>query len=264
MSKKKAPAAAAPETPAQAAPTKPCPPSAPAPVHRQTEIVPIDSLRPHPRNYKKHPEDQLAHIRASLRDNGWYRNIVIAQEGTILAGHGVWEAAKLEGLTEAPVFRLPLDPNDPRALKVMTGDNELGKFAETDDRALTELLKEIKDADIDGLMGTGFEDAALAALVMVTRPASEMADFNAAAEYVGLPEYDGKGDEILKLVISFPSEKDRETFCAEKGIKIDKKVHSTWGTRWPWTEREDVAGLRFDATGGAPVENGKPPEGQGQ
>ncbi len=52
-------------------------------------VVPIAELKPHPRNYKKHPADQLAHLEASLKQYGQFRNVVVARDSTILAGHGV-------------------------------------------------------------------------------------------------------------------------------------------------------------------------------
>jgi hypothetical protein len=211
----------------------------------ETEIVPLASLKPHPRNYRTHPEDQLRHIGESLKQHGFYRNIVVARDGTILAGHGVAAAARLIGIEQVPIFRLDRDPNEPLALKVLTGDNELGRFAETDDRALTELLKEVAEIDVSGLLGTGFDEKMLAALVFNTRPASEIATMDAAAEWAGMPEYDEGGLQI-KLVITFKSEEDRAKFVEGQGMRIEKKVGLTWGTKWPFVVREDVAGIRFE------------------
>jgi len=53
------------------------------------ETVPIHLLKPHPQNYRSHPADQLEHIKQSIREYGIYRNIVVAEEYTILAGPGV-------------------------------------------------------------------------------------------------------------------------------------------------------------------------------
>jgi hypothetical protein len=212
-----------------------------------TEEVDVDSLRPHPRNYKGHPEDQLVHIEGSLKEHGLFKNVVVAQDGTILAGHGVWTAAKKMGARRIKVVRLPLDPEDLRALKVLALDNELPKFAETDDRALSEMLREIsKGLDAGGLLGTGYDEQMLAALAMVTRPATELADFSAAAEWVGMPSYE-EGTTPIRLVVTFENEADRDRFMKEKKIKRDKVAGQTWSTRWPWTDREDVAGIRFEA-----------------
>jgi ParB-like chromosome segregation protein Spo0J len=110
----------------------------------KTEVVAIADLKPHPKNYRAHPPDQLAHIAQSIREHGVYRNIVIARDGTVLAGHGVLEALKQLESTHATVVRLDIGPDDPRAIKVLTGDNEIGRLAEIDDRVLSELLSGLK------------------------------------------------------------------------------------------------------------------------
>jgi hypothetical protein len=209
-------------------------------------VVPLASLKPHPRNYRKHPKDQLDHIKESIRRNGVYRNIVVANDGTILAGHGVAEACRELGIQQVPVVRLEAGPESPEAMKVLVGDNEILNLGEIDDRRLTEILKEIKEQDPAGLCGTGYDDMMLASLVYVTRPDGEIQNFNAAAAWVGVPAYD-EGSDSIKLVITFKSEKDRKRFCDEKEVKIDKGAikGTTWSTRWPWTDREDVGAIRF-------------------
>jgi hypothetical protein len=215
------------------------------------EVVEASALKAHPRNYKTHPDDQLEHIAESIRQHGYYKNIVVARDGTILAGHGVWEAAtKKLGHDRIPVRRLKLDPNSPAALKIVAADNELGLFAERDDRKLTEMLREIKDADTTGLLGTGYDDKMLAALLLNTRPASEIRSIDEAAEWTGMPDYEPGGIPI-KLVITFKNEKERKKFVDEQKMKIDKIAGLTWSTRWPWTEREDASSVRFE-TGAAP------------
>jgi len=209
-----------------------------------TERVPIESLKPHPRNYQAHPDDQLNHIIESIKLHGFYRNVVIARENTILAGHGVVQAARKMGEKRIPVIRLNLDPNEPRALKVLTSDNEIGNLAQTDDRALTELLKSIMETD--GLAGTGFDEAQLAALTYVTRPASEVGSINEAEAWVGMPEYE-EGGVPIKLVISFKTKEDRERFVSEKDVRVDSSKGETWSTRWPWTDRDSNAGVRFES-----------------
>jgi len=104
-------------------------------LHR-TEEAALADLRPHPRNYKAHPEDQLAHLERMIRDFGIFKNIVATRDGTILAGHGVATAARRAGLERVPVVRLDLDPLEPKALKIVTADNEVGHLAEVDDRLL--------------------------------------------------------------------------------------------------------------------------------
>jgi len=63
-------------------------------------VVPIDSIRPHPRNPNK---GSVEVIRESLRIHGQYRTIVVQRStGFVLAGNTTWRAAKEEGWTGAP------------------------------------------------------------------------------------------------------------------------------------------------------------------
>lgn len=211
------------------------------------ERMAISQLKQHPRNYKDHPQEQLAHIMHSIKEHGFYRNVVIARDHTILAGHGVVKAAMEMGLRDVPVIRLDLDPNEPRALKIMTSDNEIGKLAETNDRALTELLKDIMTAD--DLLGTGFDDMSLSALVMVSRPVEEIADKCEAEEWLGMPEFDA-GTEQLVLIVSFRTADDRERFIVQSGVgvvrKSSDKNSKKWSGWWPPMMMADRANLRFE------------------
>ena len=87
-------------------------------------MLPLNTLRPHPRNYRNHPEDQIEHLQASLSAYGFFRRIVVANDGTILAGHGIAQAANTlpQGAFErvvadgmVPVIQFPFGPDDPRA-----------------------------------------------------------------------------------------------------------------------------------------------------
>lgn len=208
------------------------------------ELASVSALRAHPRNYREHPEDQRAHIAQSIREHGLYRNVVVAQDGTILAGHGVVEAARAEGLEEVMVVRLPYEPDDPKALKVLTGDNETSRRAEIDDRVLADLLRDIRETD--DLLGTGFDDSMLAALVLVTRPSSEIEDFDAAAHWAGLPEFEGMTPRI-QLTLNFDSEEEREALAGKLGLVTSKPAgEARWSAWWPPREREDPNSLRFE------------------
>jgi len=207
------------------------------------ETVLLSSLSPHPRNYRDHPDDQLDQIEASIRSSGFYRNIVIARDGTILAGHGVALTAERMGLEEVPVVRLDIDPDSPTAMRVLISDNEIGKGADSDDRALTELLRDLAN-DADGLPGTGYTDEQLLALIYTTRHDEEVDGLDAAAEWVGMPDYDA-GAKPTTLVIRFTSKQDREQYVKETGLEIDKRGDATWSTRWPWTDRLDLASVKF-------------------
>lgn len=207
---------------------------------------PIEELISHPRNYRRHPEDQIDHLAKSISEHGFYRPVVVANDSTILAGHGIVSAAKRLGMTTVPAVVLDVAPDDAKALKILTGDNELGRLAEIDDRALSEILREIKS--VDELLGTGFDASMLANLVMVSRPQSEINDINEAADWVGMPDYEPV-TQPLKLIVSFDSAEDRRVFMQLVDFDPTKmKEKETMSVWWPQREREDPSSLRFEET----------------
>ena len=203
----------------------------------------IEKLIPHPRNYRKHPEDQLKHIVKSIEEHGIYRNIIISKDNYILAGHGVIEACKLMGMKKVPCLCVDLNHNSEKAYKILVGDNEISHLGEIDDRALSDMLKDIKDSDLNGLLGTGYDEMMLANLVLVTRPASEIKDINEAREWVGMPDYQ-EGDDVIKAIISFDSYEERDEIIKLLEIKnargADKKTCSFW---YPDRENSDPSSL---------------------
>ena len=63
----------------------------------------VDDLKPFPHNPRHHPEAQIARLMRSI-EQVWTNPILIDETGTILAGHGRWEAAKRLGRTEVPTL----------------------------------------------------------------------------------------------------------------------------------------------------------------
>jgi ParB-like chromosome segregation protein Spo0J len=211
------------------------------------EMVQVADLKPHPKNYRSHPDDQIEHIKQSITEHGVYRNIVVAKDDTILAGHGVVEAAKRLGIKELPVVRVDIDPASDAAFKIVVGDNEISHLSENDDRLLSELLKGIKDST-GSLLGTGYDEKMLAALVFVTRPQSEIPDEKAANQWAGLPKYED-GEDNAKLIINFDSEESREEFCSKGLVTVTLKYSRVWSAKYPPEEDFDAASIKFDTEG---------------
>ena len=209
----------------------------------KAEPVQLIDLKPHPKHYKVHLDDQLEHLANSIKQHGFYRNVVVAKDYTILDGHGVVSACHKLKLKEVPVIKLDIESDSPQALKILTGNNEIGKLAEIDDRKLSELLKEVKDKD--GLSGTGYDKMMLANLVMVTRPQHEINDINEAAEWVGMPDYVPK-DHYIKYTIIFKTEQDRNEFCNMAKIPQGKEKGRTWSVWWPLKEKEDLKSVKYE------------------
>lgn len=212
-----------------------------------SERVWISDLTPHPRNYRTHPEDQIEHLKQSIKDHGLYRNVLIANDGTILAGHGVVQAAKELGMRKVSAVRLTVGPDHPMALKVMAADNSISNLSADDDRLLTDLLKQINEDD--QLLGTGFDDKSLATYLMVTRNTDEIESMDVAAEWVGMPDFEGHHNPPA-LRIEFTDEAGRETFINEHGgdLMFVYRKQSTWSARWPASEhsRDDLVSVTFE------------------
>ena len=129
------------------------------------EMLSLATLRPHPRNDGLHPVEEIGHLKASIETHGIYRNVVVAEDGTILAGHGVVQAAQELGLTQIPGRRMPYGPDDPRALQLLVGDNHIAGLRIQDDAMLVGMLQELAASDPLALLGTGYDAERLGALV---------------------------------------------------------------------------------------------------
>ena len=70
------------------------------------EDVPINALKPYPRNARCHSKAQIKQIAASIERFGFVNPVLTADDGEIVAGHGRIAAAKMLGLARVPVLRL--------------------------------------------------------------------------------------------------------------------------------------------------------------
>lgn len=225
-----------------------------------TEIMAIADLKPHPKNYREHGPGQIKHIVASIKEHGIYRNVVVAQDGTILAGHGVVKAALAMGRETIPVVRVPLDANSPLALKLLAGDNEISRGAKQDDRMLAGMLDDIRKAMHDdpmALLGTGYDEQQLANLLMVTRNPDEIGEqIDPTEHWTGMPEYDEVDPQSLieaQVVVIFKNAADCKAFSEQMQIKVFGKTPRSWFARWPEQALRDIKSVRFVA-GDAPEE----------
>lgn len=125
----------------------------------KVEYRPRGSLKPNPRNTRKHSRRQIRQIAQSIKTFGFNVPILTDDAGNIVAGHGRFEAAELLGWAEVPTIRLEhLSEAQQRAF--MIADNRLTENAEWDEDLLATELKELSNLDLDfDLETTGFETA---------------------------------------------------------------------------------------------------------
>jgi hypothetical protein len=240
---------------------------------RRLELMPLAKIQRAKKNPKTHDD---AAIGASVDRFGFVEPIVRDERtGRLVAGHGRLDlmAALFEKapgrppvgvqarrgrngkITEwlVPVIRGWRSKNDAEAAAYLVASNRISEAGGWDDRALADLLKELKDSD--DLAGTGFDERMLANLVFVTRPESEVESFDAASEWAGagMPEHDvdSNGEKAAaRVVMNFKTIEDRDQFLDVvlklKPSKITNGVFSVW---WPEKPRNDFAkAKRFVAT----------------
>lgn len=126
----------------------------------------LDALKPDPRNPLDHPRQQINQIKRSMYEFGCIQPILAQDDGTIICGHAMFEAAKLLELAEVPVIRIRhLTKDQIRAFQI--ADNRLTQNAKWNRRLLGEALLDLELAGMD-LTLTGFDiaeaDLAIAAL----------------------------------------------------------------------------------------------------
>ncbi len=113
------------------------------------ETIDIQQLVPHPKNPRKHGEKQIAELVRSYEKYGQYRDVVIDETNTILAGHGLIEAMKVSGAAKAKVIRfVGLSPTD--KTKLLLSDNRTQSLGADDHEMIYKLINEISDYDIPG------------------------------------------------------------------------------------------------------------------
>ncbi|ATQ55038.1 site-specific DNA-methyltransferase [Paracoccus yeei] len=140
---------------------------------RELEVAyrPLDSLVPYARNARSHSEAQVAEIAGSIREFGFTNPVLIAEDGTLIAGHGRVLAARLLGMDTVPTITLTgLSDNQRRAL--VLADNRIALNAGWDESLLALELGDLKEAGFDlGIMG--FEDGELDRLLAGTEGEEE-------------------------------------------------------------------------------------------
>lgn len=129
----------------------------------KAELVPIDSLTFDPSNVRKHGEQNLATIKASLNRFGQQKPIVVDANGVVRAGNGTLMAAKALGWKEIAVVRSTLAGSEATAYAI--ADNRTAELAEWDDDALKQTLAALQIEDEDLAVATGFDAKEIDALL---------------------------------------------------------------------------------------------------
>lgn len=124
---------------------------------KKLRFLSIQELVPSERNARKHGRAQITAIAKSISAFGFNAPIIVTQNGTILAGHGRFEAAKLLKLQQVPVITVD-HLTDAQASAYMLADNKLTDRSTWDDIKVATQLKELADLALDfDIEAIGFE-----------------------------------------------------------------------------------------------------------
>ena len=132
----------------------------------QIERIELATLSCDPSNARKHGEQNIATIVASLRRFGQQKPIVIDMSDVVRAGNGTLEAARSLGWTHIDCVRTDLKGSD--AIAYAIADNRTAELAEWDDDVLAATLNGLLADDRDLLDAAGFTESDLEELLSVS------------------------------------------------------------------------------------------------
>jgi ParB-like chromosome segregation protein Spo0J len=119
--------------------------------------LPIDKIRPNPRNSTEHTPEEVAELAAAIDEYGWTNRPLVDETGMLIAGEGRWLAAKLRGMPEVPVVVAKGWP-EARKRAYVIWDNQSTKRSSWKEDVRDRELTELQAAGFDMKL-TGFADA---------------------------------------------------------------------------------------------------------
>tara|TARA_Y100001938_G_scaffold61402_1_gene85406 strand:- start:14831 stop:16510 length:1680 start_codon:yes stop_codon:yes gene_type:complete len=119
------------------------------------EYIPIDDLKPAPDNPRIN-EHVVERVAKSIKSYGFAAPIVAQMDGTILAGHTRWKAAKSLDMDVVPCRYMDITGEKAKLYRI--ADNKLGELAEWDLDMLGKELEELSENYKLELNDMGFSD----------------------------------------------------------------------------------------------------------
>lgn len=114
------------------------------------EKVKIEDLHVSEINVRRHPQTQLDELARSFKMFGQYRPLIVAYDGEILVGNGLYIALKNIGEKEIEVIRLQKNTDDVYKKKLMIADNKIYSLGFDYTVNIDLILEDIGDFDIPG------------------------------------------------------------------------------------------------------------------
>ena len=187
------------------------------------ETVDIELLKLDPKNARKHNDKNLDAIKGSLQKFGQQKPIVIDEFNIIIAGNGLFQAAKELGYRTITIVRTNLKGRELTAYGL--ADNRTTDLSTWDDDILGELLHDLRENDFD-LTSIGFDTTELDNILnegqddLDFNPEDEEKEFN--------PDIKDKSENSepqteFALKVTFNSDEERQELFIElneRGLKV--------------------------------------------
>lgn len=191
--------------------------------------VPIDSLHEDPANARKHGPENIADIRASLKEFGQVEPLVTHTSGKVIGGNGRLKVMRELGYTEVDVAEV--DVSDMKAAALGIALNRAGERAEWDKDALDKLLKEVEATEPD--FAQALDELAEAELTQIqfelTEPPESVEENIAELESIKQQRKEGNENVIEKtdtekyLIVVFPTREAKNQQLQRLGLPHDER-----------------------------------------
>ena len=208
----------------------------------------LSEIKSNPKNPRFIKDNSFKKLVQSLKDlpvMTELREVILDQDGVIIGGNMRYKAAKEAGWNEISVKYFK--PEDAER------NNKLAKELNPDfiEKTYEEYVDEItiKDnvsgGEWDWDMLANEWNTDLLDQWGLESSHFKVNDVNELDEWVGMPEFESR-DDILKIVIQFQTEEDRDKYIEETGLKISTKAKMTWSTWYPYKEYDNLVSKKYE------------------
>ncbi len=111
------------------------------------KIVPIDQLKPNPKNPNIHSDQQIEKLAKIIKAHGWRHPITVSNQSCfIVSGHCRYYAAQRLDIKQVPVDYQDF-ASEVEELAVLVADNKIQELAEIDSQKMDDIIAELKAVD---------------------------------------------------------------------------------------------------------------------
>lgn len=183
----------------------------------------VAGLIPYARNARQHSPPQVAKIAASIREWGWTMPVLIAEDATIIAGHGRVLAAQQLGLDDVPCM-VARGWTEAQRRAYVIADNQLTLAGDWDEDMLSAELGDIETSGFElGLLG--FDADELAGLMdgVDTGDDGEGEIDDTYSRKIVAPIYEPKGDKppVSSLFDDSKAQELTKAIDAEEDLPVE-------------------------------------------